>query len=150
MRLPTTGLPSVGPLPGGTPASRPALPSTSVDLRARYPLRLAEAQGFAAAGYPVAGYFPNGEIRVQRLVGTEYQTQPASEQVCKDRWDSVEGAYRYSCRVETVYKRVPVQKNKFWVSGAGVSTVAYDTVHQAFANIAPTDYWCRLTSSSCR
>ena len=102
------------------------------------------AQNYASLGYPVAGFFPTGEIRVQRLSTTEWETKPVQENVCKDRWDSLEGKYEYRCQIDTVYKRQPVQKTKFLVSGAGVTTVAYETLHQAFAHIAPTDYWRRL------
>ncbi|MFZ1411416.1 MAG: hypothetical protein WAS07_08160, partial [Micropruina sp.] len=95
--------------------------------------------------YMVAGHVPNGEIRVQKTTITEWETKPVTEQVCKQRWDYAEGRYENTCELETVYKRQPVLKTKFYVSGPGMATLTYDTVSQAFANLAPTDYWRRLS-----
>ena len=134
---PTIAVPSVTTVTAGPQRSA----SPEVDLRSGYPLRLADAQGYVRAGHAVAGWFPAGELRVQKLDSTEWVTKPVTEEVCKDRWDPLTGKYKYSCKMETVYKRVAERRTKFWVSGPGVSTVAYETVNQAFAHLAPTDYW---------
>ena len=142
---PTWRLPTVaGPTYTGS-GTVPSIPSGSVDPRGKYPLTLAEAQGLAGAGYIVAGSSPNGEVQVQRATVTEWEYVTKSEQVCKDRWDAYEGKNKYSCKFETVQERDPITKTKFYVSGPGMSTVAYDTVAQAFSRIAPTNYWRRLT-----
>lgn len=137
---PTIRLPSITVTAGPQPSA-----SAELELRTRYPLRLAQAQGYAASGYAVAGWFPSGEVRVQKLESTEWVTKPVTEQVCKDRWDPLEGKFEYRCRMETVYKKVAERRAKFWVSGPGLTTVGYDTVNQAFAHLAATDYWRTFT-----
>ncbi len=143
--VPTLTPPTFGTTPAGPSRNQPGPSSPSAGLRARYPLTLVEAQNYAGLGYPVAGLLGSGEIRVQRLSTTEWESGPVTENVCKERWDALEGRYEYRCEIETVSKRRPVQKTRFWVSGAGAATVSYDTVSQAFARIAPTDYWRRLS-----
>lgn len=144
LRVPTLRVPTVGPLPGLTPlaptAQAPRSPSTN--LRARYQLTLAQAIGYAAGGYPVAGtYDGTREVRVQKATITEWEEKPTTEQVCKDRWDPVTGKDKWTCRYETVQKRQPVQKVVFYVSGDGMTTARYPSVNQAFARIAATDFW---------
>jgi hypothetical protein len=92
---------------------------------------------------PVAGYFPAGEVTVTKVIQTEWEEKPVNEQVCDYRWDPFTGKDQYSCKNETKYKKQPVQKTRFHVAGSGLTTVAYETVHQAFGRIAPTDYWRR-------
>lgn len=145
LRQPTLRLPT---LVTHTPTTtRPPMntPSGSVEARGQYPLTLAEAQGLAGAGHLVGGLVANGEVRVQKATVTEWENVTRTEQVCKDRWDTYEGRTKYSCKFESIQKREPVTKAKFYVSGPGMVTNTYDTVAQAFSRIGPTNYWRRVT-----
>lgn len=138
LRLPTVATPGTAPAPGGDWS-----PQTQ-SLRVRYPLTLAEAQGYAGLGYVVAGWFPAGEVTVRKTTLTETETKPVEEQVCDYEWDYTERKSVYKCKYKTVYRPRQVLRTKFYVAGPGMPTVTYDTVNQAFARIAPTDYWRRM------
>jgi hypothetical protein len=83
----------------------------------------------------------SGEVEVRPLPVTEWEETMVTNLVCKDRWDSLEGGYTHTCQFETVPERRQITSIKHYVSGSGMATLAYDTVNQAFAKIAPTDQW---------
>jgi hypothetical protein len=138
LEVPTLAVPTLG-IPPGTSAPVPA-PQPD-NARANYPLSYAQAYQLASGGTAVVGSFAAGEVEVRPLPVTEWKETMVNKQVCKDRWDSLEGAYKYTCQFENVPDRRQVTSVKYYVSGPGMTTLAYDTVNQAFATIAPTDLW---------